>query len=96
MNKNVEVIQYETTGTCSRMIQAAIDEEGRIVDAGFLGGCNGNLKGIVSLIRGMKIDDVIEKLQGITCGDKPTSCPDQLARCIIEYKNKTKAKVKND
>lgn len=96
MNKNVEVIQYETSGTCSRMIQVAIDEDGRIADAGFLGGCNGNLKGIVSLVRGMKIDDVIEKLKGITCGDKSTSCPDQFARCLIEYKNKIKAKVKND
>ena len=96
MNKNVEVIQYETSGTCSRMIQVAIDEDGRIADAGFLGGCNGNLKGIVSLVRGMKIDDVIEKLKGITCGDKPRSCPDQLATCLIEHKNKIKAKVKND
>ena len=81
MNKNVEVIQYETSGTCSRMIQAAIDEDGRIADAGFLGGCNGNLKGIVSLVRGMKIDDVIARLKGTDCG---------------EYKNKIKAKVKND
>ena len=94
MSTNKEVIQYETSGTCSRMIQVAI-EDGRIVDAGFLGGCNGNLKGIVSLIKGMKIDDVIERLNGITCGDKGTSCPDQLSKCLIEYKNKRKEKVTN-
>ncbi len=94
MSTNKEVIQYETSGTCSRMIQVAI-EDGRIVDAGFLGGCNGNLKGIVSLIKGMKIDDVIERLNGITCGDKGTSCPDQLSKCLIEYKNKIKEKVTN-
>lgn len=94
MSTNKEVIQYETSGTCSRMIQVAI-EDGRIVDAGFLGGCNGNLKGIVSLIKGMKIDDVIERLNGITCGVKGTSCPDQLSKCLIEYKNKIKEKVTN-
>lgn len=94
MSTNKEVIQYETSGTCSRMIQVAI-EDGRIVDAGFLGGCNGNLKGIVSLVKGMKIDDVIERLNGITCGDKGTSCPDQLSKCLIEYKNKIKEKVTN-
>ena len=94
MSTNKEVIQYETSGTCSRMIQVAI-EDGRIVDAGFLGGCNGNLKGIVSLVKGMNIDDVIERLNGITCGDKGTSCPDQLSKCLIEYKNKRKEKVTN-
>jgi len=82
-----EIIQYQTSGTCCQMMQVAI-QDGRIADAQFLGGCNGNLKGIRSLITGMPVDEVIERLQGITCGAKPTSCPDQLAKCLIEYKNK--------
>lgn len=59
-----------------------------ITDVDFLGGCNGNLQGIKSLVRGMTIDDVISKLSGIRCGDKPTSCPDQLAKCLKEIKSK--------
>ena len=62
--------------------------DGVIDEAEFYGGCNGNLKGIKNLIKGMKIDDVIEKLQGIRCNDKQTSCPDQLATCLVKYKNK--------
>lgn len=87
-----EVIQYETQGTCCRMMQVVI-QDGKVMDADFMGGCNGNLKGIKSLIKGMNIDDVIEKLQGITCGAKPTSCPDQLAKCLIEYKQKSSVKA---
>ena len=55
-----------------------------IKDVDFLGGCPGNLFGIKSLVKGMKIEDVIEKFSGIKCGDKPTSCPDQLAKCLSE------------
>ncbi len=73
------------------MMQVAI-QNGKVLDAEFYGGCNGNLKGIKSLIRGMAIDEVIERLQGITCGPKPTSCPDQLAKCLIEYKQKSVVK----
>ena len=71
-------------------------ENGKIVDADFYGGCNGNLKGIKSLITGMKVDDVIEKLSGITCGMKTTSCPDQLAKCLIEYKQGKLTPVMSD
>lgn len=92
MSEDKKVIQYETRGTCCRMMQVAI-ENNKIVDVDFLGGCNGNLKGIKSLVKGMSVDDVIEKLQGITCGDKPTSCPDQLSKCLIEFKNQIKEKV---
>jgi len=84
---NEEIIQYQTTGTCCQMMQVKISDN-KIVDVDFYGGCNGNLKGIKSLVTGMNIDEVIERLQGITCGPKPTSCPDQLARCLIEYKQK--------
>ena len=58
-----------------------------------MGGCNGNLKGIRELIKGMKIDDVINKLKGITCGSKSTSCPDQLSRCLIEYKKQAETQT---
>ena len=65
-----------------------------IKDVEFIGGCNGNLKGIRSLIIGMNINDVRAKLRGIMCGSKPTSCPDQLAICLEEYiKEKSKEKT---
>ena len=78
-----KTIQYKTTGTCCQMMQVKYDGD-TIVDVDFLGGCHGNLQGIKSLIKGMKINDVIDKLSGIKCGSKPTSCPDQLARCLSE------------
>ncbi len=82
------MIQYQPQGVCSRLIQLEIEND-KIVAAQFVGGCNGNTKGICSLIIGMNVDDVIQRLSGITCGGKPTSCPDQLARCLMEYKRKT-------
>ena len=81
--------QYQTQGTCCQMIQVAV-KDGKISDVEFLGGCNGNLKGIKNLIIGMDVDEVIKRLQGLTCGAKPTSCPDQLAKCLIQYKNNLK------
>ncbi len=81
-----KIIQYETHGTCCRLMQVKINDDGTIVDVDFLGGCPGNLMGIKHLVQGMQIDDVIEKFSGITCGDKPTSCPDQLAKCLSEVK----------
>ncbi len=89
-----EVIEYQTYGTCCRAMRVEIDEDGTILNSDFLGGCNGNLQGIRSLIAGMKIDEVIEKLKGISCNGKPTSCPDQLAICLMQYKEQSnKAKV---
>ena len=88
-----EVLQYQPEGVCCQMMQVAL-EDNKIVDAAFFGGCNGNLSGIRELIKGMTIDDVIEKLGGIPCGPKSTSCPDQLARCLLEYKQKQMAKAK--
>ena len=81
----LKTIQYRTHGTCCALMNVVLDDT-KIVDVEFLGGCNGNLQGIRKLIIGMDIDDVAEKLQGIRCGAKPTSCPDQLSRCLIEYK----------
>ena len=88
MDSKIEVIQYQTQGTCSKFINIAL-KEGKIVDIEFIGGCNGNLKGISKLVTGLTIDEVIDKLQGITCGPKSTSCPDQLAQCLIQYKSKS-------
>ena len=79
-------MQYKTSGTCSTMIDLEVDGD-IIKSVAFTGGCNGNLKGICSLGRGMKVDDAIEKLQGIKCGFKNTSCPDQLAKALIQIKN---------
>jgi len=74
-------ITYQTQGTCSQLIIVS-GEDGRVADVQFLGGCNGNLKGISSLVKGMRYEDVIARLEGIQCGMKATSCPDQLA-CAI-------------
>lgn len=76
---------YQTKGTCSREIIFEI-EDGKILNVEFIGGCNGNLKGISSLVKGMEIDDVITRLEGTTCGMKSTSCPDQLATALKEAK----------
>lgn len=78
-----KTIQYRTEGTCCQLMQVIVDED-KIKDVDFIGGCNGNLKGIKSLIKGMKIEEVISKLSGIKCGNKPTSCPDQLAKCLSQ------------
>lgn len=76
---------YKTNGVCSVSIQIEIEND--IVESvKYTGGCHGNLQGISSLVKGMKIDEVIEKLEGIRCGFKKTSCPDQLARALKEYK----------
>ena len=72
---------YKTTGTCSLEISFEI-EDGKLKNVHFLGGCNGNLKGICSLIEGMNVDDVISRVDGIRCGAKSTSCPDQLAQAL--------------
>ncbi|WP_050697235.1 TIGR03905 family TSCPD domain-containing protein [Anaeromassilibacillus senegalensis] len=76
---------YKTRGVCSSEIHLELDGE-IVKSVQFVGGCNGNLKGISSLIAGMKVDDVIERCKGIQCGFKPTSCPDQLARALTEAK----------
>lgn len=82
----MKYIQYQTQGTCSMLIEVTADENEVIQDVAFLGGCNGNLQGICRLVKGQKIDDVIIRLDGIRCGGKPTSCPDQLCRALKELK----------
>ena len=87
-----QVIQYRTSGTCCQLMQVEIEND-IILNVNFLGGCNGNLNGIKSLITGMNINDVIVKLKGITCSSKSTSCPDQLAQCLITYKQQITQEV---
>ena len=78
-------MKYKTSGTCSSSIDFEI-EDNTIQSVVFTGGCNGNLQGISSLVRGLNIDDAISKLKGIRCGMKSTSCPDQLAKALEAYK----------
>ena len=80
-------IQYETQGTCSKLIDVTADENNVIQQVFFLCFCNGNLQGISQLVRGQKIDDVIPKINGIRCGAKGTSCPDQLCRALEKLKD---------
>ena len=80
-------ITYKTFGTCSQLIDVDVDENGILQDVSFLGGCNGNLQGICALVRGMHVDEVKQKLSGIRCGYKNTSCPDQLCRALEELKD---------
>ncbi len=77
------VYTYNTKGTCSRQIIVDV-ENGIINDVKFLGGCSGNTQGISSLVKGMKIEDVIKKCKGIDCAGRGTSCPDQLAKALEE------------
>ena len=78
--------EFKTSGTCSQRILFDV-EEGKVKNVQFIGGCNGNLKGIAALVEGMDVDSVIERVQGITCGMKKTSCPDQLAKALLAAKN---------
>ncbi len=77
----MQAFSYQTKGTCSKKIDIELD--GDIVKkVSFTGGCNGNLKGIGSLVAGMKAGDVIARCEGILCGNRETSCPDQLAQAL--------------
>ena len=78
--------EYKTKGTCSQRIFFEI-EDGILKNVQFLGGCNGNLKGICSLVEGMAVSDVIARTEGICCGMKSTSCPDQLATALKQALN---------
>jgi uncharacterized protein (TIGR03905 family) len=73
---------YKTTGVCSQSIDVELDDNQVIQSVSFVGGCNGNTQGICSLVKGMKAQDAIERLKGIKCGFRPTSCPDQLAKAL--------------
>lgn len=74
-------MDFRPRGVCSQLIRVELDGD-MIQNVEFIGGCNGNTQGISHLVRGMKVDDAIERMEGITCGNKPTSCPDQLAKAL--------------
>lgn len=76
---------YKTFGTCSREINFEVVDN-KLTNVSFLGGCNGNLQGIGKLVEGMDIDEVIARVEGIKCGARQTSCPDQLAKALKQYK----------
>ena len=78
---------YKTKGTCSQQILFDVDDR-KLRNIEFIGGCNGNLQGISKLVDGMPIDEVIERLDGIHCGMKQTSCPDQLANALKQARQK--------
>ena len=77
-------MRYQTKGTCSSAIDVEV-KDGIIESVSFIGGCNGNLKGIAALVKGMEAKEAITRLQGITCGFKSTSCPDQLAKALEAF-----------
>lgn len=79
--------RYKPNGVCSLEMIFDIDDNNIIQDLKVIGGCNGNLKGISQLIKNMNIDDIIKKLSGITCGYRNTSCPDQISKALLKYKN---------
>lgn len=82
----MDKLSYTPKGVCARKIDIEI-ENGIIVSVKYSGGCAGNTQGVSALIKGMSVDEAIERLSGIRCGFKATSCPDQLARALSEYKN---------
>lgn len=81
---------YITKDTCSSAVEVELD--GNVIkNINVIGGCNGNLKGIMALLKGMTVEQVEEKFSGITCGRKPTSCPDQIAKAVRAAYNAQKA-----
>ena len=81
-----DIIKYRPEGVCAKYINLVIKND-EVYDAEILGGCDGNHNGIVSLIKGMSVKSVVDKLRGIKCGSRDTSCPDQLAKAIEAYIN---------
>ncbi len=85
--RKIHMYEYITSGTCSKKIAFEV-EDLKVMRVQFTAGCAGNLSGISSLIEGMHINEVIKRLDGLPCGPRPTSCPDQLAKALMEYKEK--------
>lgn len=92
MSENIEIqeidgideVRFQPHGVCSKLMSLRV-KDNKILEMETVGGCNGNLKGIGSLVIGMDINEVIKKLQGISCGSRTTSCPDQLSICLKLY-----------
>ena len=79
-------ITYRRKGVCSQLMDIEV-EDGKIESVKITGGCSGNLQGISSLLKGMDVDEAISRMEGIRCGIKATSCPDQIAQALKQYKN---------
>ncbi len=77
-------IWYPTQGTCSKFIHVELSDDNVIQNVQFIGGCNGNTQGISALVKGQKAEDVIDRVKGISCGGRPTSCPDQLSKALAK------------
>jgi uncharacterized protein (TIGR03905 family) len=82
--KQMKNFTYQTKGVCSRAIDIEI-ENGIVAKVTYHGGCSGNTQGVAALVQGMKVEEAVERLSGIRCGMKSTSCPDQLATALKEY-----------
>ena len=80
----IDEVRFIPQGVCSKLMNLKI-KDNKILDMETVGGCSGNLKGIGSLVIGMDINDVIKRLEGLPCGSRPTSCPDQLSVCLKQY-----------
>lgn len=80
------MIVWKTSGVCSRSISFDISADGVVHDVSFDGGCHGNAQGIARLVEGRTVEDIVSRLTGITCGSKQTSCPDQLARALLQQR----------
>ena len=78
------IMVYKTSGVCSSAISFDIDDSGKVHDVKFQGGCSGNTQGVAKLIEGMDAKEAISRLEGIRCGFRPTSCPDQLSKALIQ------------
>jgi len=81
-----EHISYNTSGTCARRIEIDV-ENGIVINVEYIGGCSGNTQGVAALVKGMAVDEAISRLDGIRCGFKSTSCPDQLVKALKKHKN---------
>ena len=79
-------MNYKTRGVCSKEISFEVEDH-KVVKVQFVGGCSGNTQGVSRLVEGMDVDEAIKRLEGIQCGFRPTSCPDQLSQALKEYKN---------
>ena len=77
-------MMYKTKGVCAQAIEFEIDDNKKVHNVKFIGGCSGNTQGVAALVEGMDADEVVRRLEGIQCGSKPTSCPDQLVKALHE------------
>ena len=89
-------MNYTTHGVCSRAISFEV-KDNKVTNVHFVGGCSGNTQGVAALVEGMDIDEAIKRMKGIKCGPRPTSCPDQLATALEQYKAQQSLKmIRND